>query len=410
MKKTVFVMGAGSTAYLGLPMTKVQEELLQELNGDLLGNLKTILDGTFGKGKYSVNDVYNVIDSNLLLHNALRFENVRIETYELEKCKKDLISFLFKHFLENIKSTVDDEKHRKLISFYRRLAEIELKKKQNCSEYFEKREEFISSYSIINFNWDLYSLLPILEANSEVNHVNDHYLSIGRNPQLRVFTDFNCEYAAKENEEEYWYPFTEPAAFIANSRKYDSTRRVLLTKCFLPHGAMNLFKCTACAKHSYYLGNLTVKSVASKINYSNNEEAFLYKCPYCKEKIYSRDYDVLVQSNFKVRNSFLEEIRLSMMEQLRKADRLIFIGYSMPNDDVDYITMFKSLYKNLREVFVVLSEQGAENRFVTYKNLATEQARKDAENYEKVFGDSVKYNMAGFPDAIDEILKIVEQP
>ena len=75
--KTVFVIGSGSTAYLDIPTSKQQNKLIYNLKDsgdDLLVRLSKILDGTFNENNYTVNDIYNIIDSNLILHNALRYE------------------------------------------------------------------------------------------------------------------------------------------------------------------------------------------------------------------------------------------------------------------------------------------------------------------------------------------------
>ena len=406
--KTVFVIGAGSTKYLGIPTTDDQNELiylLKKSKDENLLKLSKILNETFGENNYDINDVYNLIDSNLLLHNSLQSENEKIEYYELEKCKRDLIKYIFEHFIVNLQNK-DKNDYQKLVNFYRALAEREVSEKFNSGLDFENRKFFISSYSIINYNWDLYSLLPIIEANGEINHTNGYYFATDKNPKLRIYCDFNCEYAGRTGEKnKFWYPFTESAAFSTNGTRYSTTRKVVLTKCFLPHGAMNLFKCTSCAKHSYFLGDLNLESVVERINYEDKKE--LYKCPYCENSIYSKDFDVLAQSNFKTRNSFLEEVRLSMTQELRTAKTLVFIGYSMPDDDVDYKTIFKSLNGNVEKVYVVLYEEKSENKFVEYSEL-NDDAKITSKNFNKVFGDKALYNMAGFPNAYDKILQIVK--
>ena len=414
MKRTVFVFGAGSTACLDIPTTKEQDRLFSMLDNknDLLKNLKAIMDNNFGEDNYTVNDIFNLIDSNLLLHNGLYCEKNKIEFFELEECKKEVIRSLFAHFLDviqkNQKSEKASETYNKYLRFYYELAKKELEYTLKNGIQENERSTFISRYSIVNFNWDLYSLLPIFEANAKLNHESGHYFPIQRNPNLRVFTDFNCEYASKGKANEVWYPFTEPAAHAVNSEKYSSSRRVLLTKCYYPHGAMNLFKCPSCAKHSYFLGDLTLKGVAESLSFENAEKATeLCKCPYCSSVIRNYDFDILPQSNFKTRNSYLESVRLSMISELRQAKRLIFIGYSMPNDDVDYITMFKSLRQNVEEVFVVLYDKNAENKFVPYANLSKDSQNKVG-NFHRAFDEKATYNFAGFPNAVDEILKKVE--
>ena len=418
MKKTVFVFGAGSTSALGLPTSEEQMSVFEKVdpkNERLLSELIAILAHFFGKNtdehpNYNINDVFNLIDSNLLLHNGLYSEGHKIEFFELEECKKEVIRLLFARFLDVIqKNDTASEIYKKYTRFYYELAKTELEFSLKNGICENDRSTFISRYSIINFNWDLYSLLPIFEANAKLNHENGHYFPIRRNPNLRIFTDFNCEYASKGKKDEVWYPFTEPAAHIVNSEKYESARRVVLTKCYYPHGAMNLFKCPNCAKHSYFLGDLTVESVARSLNFESKKKTEkLYNCPHCSSEIRHYDFDILPQSNFKTRNAYLESVRLSMINELRNADRLFFIGYSMPTDDVDNITLLKSL-NHVKEVYVTLYDKNGENKFLddsklNVKNEAVERFHDCFRNKEKVL-----FNMAGVPTAFDEILKIYKE-
>ena len=356
---------------------------------------------------WNIQDIFNLIDSSLLTKTGLKGkEGLSIPYYELERYRQSLVLFLFNKMLEITKSNISQKRgYEGHIKFYKSLAENELSSKRDFMN-LHKREVFVASYSFINFNWDLYSILPIIEAHGQINKENNFYFPNGRNPQLRIFTDFSCEYASKQKNGELWYPFTEPAAFITNQEKYDTTRRVILVKCLSPHGSMNLFKCPNCAKHSYYLGDLSVKSLAENLNY-DGEEFSLYSCPYCNTGISCWNVDALHQSNFKTRNAFLEELRISMITELRKAKRLVFIGYSMPSDDVDYLTIFKSLSNSIEEVYVVLKSDKGNNYFVAYEDLDKEEQEK-VKTFRTVFkGKLVYYNMAGFPDSVDEILRVV---
>ena len=301
---------------------------------------------------------------------------------------------------------MDDCFYKRYVDFYYQLAKRELNKKIECNIDMQKREFFIADYSVINFNWDLCSLLPIIEANKKLNHENDRYINKEGLPQLRMYTDFNYECASTLNDLP-WYPFTEPAAAIANSDKHMGKRRVVLLKAFYPHGLMNSFKCPKCARHSLYLGSqLEIKEVSKSIDYSKDKP--LYKCPNCGAEISAKDFNVLVQSNFKERNSFLEETRIKMFCELESAEKLVFIGYSMPQDDVDYRTFFKSL-NNVKEVHVVLKDKNVHD----FKRISngddvsnySDETRTAIENYISVF-KNICLNTKGFPDAANDILEI----
>ena len=407
-RKTVYVIGAGSTAKLGIPTSDKQKEIfegLEESGDETLCRLYRIVAERFERKDYGINDVFNLIDTALYLKTGLYSNEEKIECIELLRAKRDLVSCIFEEFKNRI-ATIDDCVYKKYADFYYQLAKRELNKKIKSDEEMGKREFFIADYSIINFNWDLCSLFPIIESNRILNHENDRYINKEVLPQLRMYTDFNYECASTLNDLP-WYPFTEPAAAIANSDKHMGKRRVVLLKAFYPHGLMNSFKCPKCARHSLYLGSqLEIKEVSKSIDYSKDKP--LYKCPNCGAEISAKDFNALVQSNFKERNSFLEETRIKMFCELESAEKLVFIGYSMPQDDVDYRTFFKSL-NNVKEVYVVLYDKNSHG----FKRISrgddlrvySSETRKATENYLSAF-KQVFLNTEGFPNASADILRI----
>lgn len=411
-RKTVYVIGAGSTAGLGIPTSDKQKktfEGLAESGNETLRQLYHIVAKRFENKDYGINDVFNLIDTALYLKTGLYVnkdgKEHKIEYTELLQAKRELILTIFEEFKKNIEA-MDDCFYKRYVDFYYALAKRELGKKIECNVDMQEREFFIADYSVINFNWDLCSLFPIIESNRILNHENDRYINKEGLPQLRMYTDFNYECASTLNDLP-WYPFTEPAAAIANSDKHMGKRRVVLLKAFYPHGLMNSFKCPKCARHSLYLGSqLEIKEVSKSIDYSKDKP--LYKCPNCGAEISAKDFNVLVQSNFKERNSFLEETRIKMFCELESAEKLVFIGYSMPQDDVDYRTFFKSL-NNVKEVHVVLKDKNSHN----FKRISngddvsnySDDTRTAIGNYLSVFKD-IYLNTKGFPDAADDILEI----
>lgn len=407
-RKTVYVIGAGSTAKLGIPTSNAQLELFKKLaesDNETLCQLYRIVTKRFANKDYGINDVFNLIDTALFLKTGLYEDVERIEYIELLRAKRELVSCIFDE-LKNKIETIDDCVYKQYVGFYYQLAKRELNKKIKSDEEMCKREFFIADYSIINFNWDLCSLFPIIESNRILNHENDRYINKEGLPQLRMYTDFNYECASLMKDVP-WFPFTEPAAAVANSDKHMGKRRVVLLKAFFPHGLMNSFKCPKCARHSLYLGKqLKIKDVCNSIDYIKNEP--LYKCMSCGTEISAKDFNVLVQSNFKERNSFLEETRIKMFCELESAEKLVFIGYSMPQDDIDYRTFFKSL-NNVKEVHVVLKDKNVHD----FKRISngddvsnySDETRTAIENYLSVFKD-IYLNTKGFPDAANDILEI----
>lgn len=409
-RKTIYIIGAGSTAGLGIPTSNVQLELFKKLaesNNKTLCRLYRIVIERFANNDYGINDVFNLIDTALFLETGVYSNNEKIEYIDLLQAKRELISTLFEEFKNNIEA-MDDCFYKRYIDFYYQLAKRELSKKIECNVDMQEREFFIADYSIINFNWDLCSLFPIIEANKKLNHENDRYINKEGLPQLRMYTDFNYECASLMDDVP-WFPFTEPAAAVSNSEKHNGKRRVVLLKAFYPHGLMNSFKCPKCARHSLYLGEkLEIKNLCKSMDFSKDTP--LYKCPNCSTEISAKDFNVLVQSNFKDRNSFLEETRIKMFCELESAERLVFIGYSMPQDDIDYRTFFKSL-NNAEKVYVVLKDNDYAHDFKEISNdddlnNYSDETKTAIGNYLSVF-KHIYLNTHGFPDAADDILNII---
>lgn len=415
--KTVFIFGAGSTKALNMPLSEEHREIFRRAaeigshsgkqDADLLQKLYRITESRFKGKNYNIGDVYNLIDTALTLQIGLSADEDRIEYIDLLRARQKLICAVFTEILRRAKET-DRNRYAKYIDFYYRLAKKELTDKLRRKCDFTDRDFFISNYSVVNFNWDLYSLFPLIDANSKLNHENDRYMPIGSVPQLRMYTDFNYECAAN-SEKQPWYPFTEPAAHTANSESYGEKRRVVLTKAYFPHGLMNSFKCPKCARHSLFLGNFDIESTLSALDYENNKK--LCNCINCSAEIHSNDFNVLVQSNFKTRNAFLEETRIKMFCELESAERLVFIGYSLPVDDTDYATFFKSL-SNVKEIYVVLKDGVFTNGFKKISNLSdlnefSEETRRIGERYFAV-NKNLYLDTSGFPEAAADILKIVQ--
>lgn len=135
----------------------------------------------------------------------------------------------------------------------------------------------------------------------------------------------------------------------------------------------------------------------------------LYKCPYCNSVIHKNDVEVLLQTNFKVRSPFLEELRISMRQVLNNAEQIIFLGYSLPPDDSDYRIMFKTC-KNVKKVGIVLFDSRMNpNKFYRESKLNRTKYDGNEKNsvteFNKAFcEDKTYFNFGGFEKAIDLVL------
>lgn len=103
-----------------------------------------------------------------------------------------------------------------------------------------------------------------------------------------------------------------------------------------------------------------------------------------------------------------------MRVSINNAQKLIFIGYSLPSDDIEYKSIFRIGNRNNKKVYVVLYHQDSPNEFLSAaeamsicKNTNTD-TESSIKRFCEIFGDNnVKINLAGFPVASDKIIEIL---
>lgn len=410
-KKTLIILGAGSTADLKIPTSSEQANILKgtKKDGSCLSKLRDIAKDLYDDN-FEINDIFNIVDSSIALGKNLSTKDgkTKLSCDELRLAKKELLGAIFDNFREKIKDR-EKEKYEKLVQFYVELGRNELRIKNDDKYELAKRENFIANYTIVNFNWDLYSIFPLVEAHRKLNHEKQcGDIAEKGKPIIKIYTDFNCDSASSLGTNgNPWYPITEPVANTINNDKWGSSRRVILVKSYYPHGLMNMYRCSGCGRHSLYIGSVEKGLNIDAVN-ENTRKDDVYDCPYCGSKIGKMDFEALPQSNFKVRSPYLEELRLAFYEELARADRIIFIGYSLPEDDIEMRMMFKA-YCSTKEVYVVLkSDEHQGGGFVKADKIDIE--KEEIARYKKVFNnDSLFFNMNGFFEAIDDVLKIINE-
>ena len=415
--RTLLVFGAGSTAFLNIPPSAEQAEILKNTadDGSYLSRLKNIVLDLFGTD-FAIGNVFNIVDSCIALGTSLSSKDHKniLSNDGLRLARKELIRAIFDEFRECIKKRKDGE-YKKLVDFYYRLGQDELNHKLFLNGNLGKREAFLADYAIVNFNWDLYSILPLIEAHDRLNHENPYRLDKERVPELRIYTDFGCDCASSLGKNENpWYPFTESVANVVNNDKYEASRRAVLVKAYYPHGLMNMYRCPNCGRHSLYMGEDEEKRLRIDAVSDGTAKDKVYDCPYCGSEVGKLDFEALPQSNFKVRSPHLEELRLAFYGELSQANRIIFIGYSLPEDDIELRTILKA-YCQGAEIYVVLKQNSWRgNRFI--ESSSSDFISDGIAEHDPVIGrfrktfkrNKLYFNLAGFPESEEEILKLVK--
>ena len=418
--KKIFFLGAGSTSFCKLPTTYAQKDKLIELcfkNQKFLVNnidissinnnnvsiplLKEFVNDYFTKDNFDINLFYNVCDNSLQSQRELKTKSRYYTINDIKICKNTVKAIVFSLFYDALRQSVDDTK---MLDFYYNLGIKAINKQLTSANEIEKRSFIFTDYAIINLNWDLLSIIPILQAHKKINE-EKHFLNIDdKYAQIKLFNDFAAFMAcnSKDNND-VWYPYNESVAIRTNRLKHNPERVVRLVKTFFPHGLMNLYKCRCCAKHTLNLGDLSLESLLENKLLEDEQNDVVFTCPHCGNDIHALDIDFLEQTNHKIINSYLHEIQFDMQNTLSHTDEIVFIGYSLPKDDIDYNEILISQTTNVKKVKVVLFDGNYidDNDFypADYFTKLNQEKRDTIKRFIDIFGkDKTLFNFSGSPN------------
>jgi hypothetical protein len=220
--------------------------------------------------------------------------------------------------------------------------------------------------AFVSLNYDPIALWVQFLANRELNQ-SPAVPRIGNPPlPVHLFHDFGhlipARRISKGADDWPWYPLNEGAAQRLNElEKGDS--KVRLTKFLFPHGCLCWRECPDCGKLSAFHGDdwrldaaglfppppllaFDKRRCADWIKGAERERREIgkvdaRKCLHCGTLTYTQHTQAVMQSSFKPRPpSFIEEIQRELRATTMQASHIIFVGYSLPPDDVTYRTFF----------------------------------------------------------------------
>ncbi|MYM30968.1 hypothetical protein GTP58_21760 [Duganella sp. CY15W] len=216
--------------------------------------------------------------------------------------------------------------------------------------------------AFVSLNYDPIALWTQYLANRELN--NDKKFSV-KNVPLTSFHDAGHVIPSRRINGQAvwpWYPMNEAAAQRLNEAEPGASR-VRLTKFLFPHGCLCWRECPDCGKLSSYYGDewkiesdslflppplsaFEKKSCPNRIEGTESEqrqagEIDARACLHCGTLSYAHNTQMVMQSSFKSSPpSFIEEIQRDLRAVAMKAEHIIFMGYSLPLDDVSYRAFF----------------------------------------------------------------------
>ena len=324
MTKSVFIFGAGSSRDEGLPL---QNKLLHKyfsirLNDQLRGDLKQYFEDFYDIDFRDIdNACFPSFEEALgILELAIQKEEIFGPNYpseKLQKLRKYLIlsmGLAIQHCEGNFKFP-----HDQLI---RRLFR---------GDHFIQDE-----YSFISFNYDII-LDKVLMKLSRKN----------------IFVDYEIIFS-NENEK-----FTSDAFGLWGSPL--NKKKVTYLK---PHGSLNWMQCPKCGS-IYIKGN-------KKSDFF--DQGYLQKIEQCKKDGCLLNWIIEPPSYFKKYNNiYIQNIWKKAFDIISQANKIIFIGYSMPEADIWFKYLLKKSCFKKKKKFIVINpspiDESIDNTIVRYERL-----------------------------------------
>ncbi len=342
MKKTVYILGAGFSIEFGAPsQAKLLEAIFNLSHHKRYGkniNIKKWIDelDSFMKNAlkvsdaqkiyYSLEDIYTPIDKSIVESTSFR-EYTPID-------------------LANLRDNIN-----KLIMIALR-SEIERNKtKKNGIDVFSKfivdqcrariGDEKLDTVSIITTNWD------IILDNSIFGIISDDPIPKGH--KFSGVLDYCCYISSlNENDEKI-----KPGLYALGKGRYN-------VKLLKLHGSLNWLQCPKCSR-------LFVKL------YKHFNGAYIFDSKYCRhcERNFGsyEDKTNILRTNL-ITPTFLKNLNNVQNKlvwqnaaiELSEADKIVFMGYSLPFADFEFKQLLSRMVRSNAEVQVVLIQDDNPNR------------------------------------------------
>lgn len=312
--KTVFIFGAGASKAEGLP---TQAELFEKyFSTDPRDSFITLLRGYF-RVFFGINDTSLKANKWPSFEEALAMVEIAMDkehsfgpTYPTEKLKeiRDGLIILMGRAIESCRVS-EDTIHKKFI------------RKLFWRGHYSKDE-----YSFVSFNYDILLDIALME-------MLDH----------EIYSDYGIHFANSNDD------YVSPSF---GKWEKPGEKNVLILK---PHGSLNWMHCPSC-------GSLAMKG-SSKGQIFRTGLIHTNEC--CPKDGTSMDFIVEPPSYFKrYKNYYLQTVWNKLHTTLSGADKLVFIGYSMPDADVMIKYVLKrACFGKSKEIIVIDPDVSVQERY-----------------------------------------------
>jgi hypothetical protein len=332
------------------------------------------------RGKFRLNDLFNLLDMHIPTgfgfrapaHGAVSSsEEQFFDARRLIGAKNALLMILIASFYVDYQMCITSR--QKVLAQYYEFARALGRRMQSRGEDLSSKHGldepafYQGDVGFISLNYDPIALWVQFFANRALNRAN--VSCIGSPPvPIHLFHDFGhlipARRIGKGDDDWPWYPLNEAAAQLLNELEKGDFR-VRLTKFLFPHGCLCWRECPDCGKLSAYHGDdwelnapglfppppllaFDKRKCSPRILGAEREQrergkVDARKCLHCGTLTYAHHTQAVMQSSFKPRPpSFIEEIQRELRATTMQASHIIFMGYSLPPDDVTYRAFFSA--------------------------------------------------------------------
>jgi hypothetical protein len=399
--------------------------------------------------RFKLNDLFNLLDMHIPPGFGVRAPSTQLlekffDARRLIGAKNALLTILIASFYIDYQRCI--ESNQKILNQYRDFAEVLGRRLQRQSsglatQYrLDEPAFYQGDASFVSLNYDPILLWVQFLAHRKLNRSTRAPQIGSPHVPLHLFHDFGHLIPARRigrgADDWPWYPLNEAAAQRLNETKKGGDYKVRLTKFLFPHGCLCWRECPDCGKLSSYHGDdwkisstslfpppplqafdrrLPPKWITGDERKQRRKgRVDARKCLHCGTLTNAHHTQAVMQSSFKPKHpSFIEEIQRELRSITVKMNHVIFMGYSLPPDDVTYRAFFSARQQRGKtKVRCTVVSKDSENpgwygpvalKGRTFKDASPVKAACD------IFGDeNVRFYGGGIPEVFLDNGKVTD--
>jgi len=335
--------------------------------------------------QFKLNDLFNLLDMHIPPGFGVRApartrhsgseKQTEVQFFDARRligAKNALLMILIASFYIDYQACISTK--QKVLGQYAEFAKVLGRRMQRQGLTLSKRQLdqpafYQGDVGFVSLNYDPIALWLQFLANRELNSSKRVPRIGSQRVPLHLFHDFGhlipARRIGKRDDDWPWYPLNEGAAQRLNEIRRGGDCKVRLTKFLFPHGCLCWRECPDCGKLSAFHGDdwkLNAKGLfpppplrafdkrpcrnwitGDERDQRKKGKVDARKCLHCGTLTYAHHTQAVMQSSFKPRPpSFIEEIQRDLRATTMQANHIIFMGYSLPPDDVTYRAFFSA--------------------------------------------------------------------